>query len=153
MVLGNVVFLVVLAYAPGSTAKYIACIFANTFSSSFYPPYWSWRAGYLSGATGAAFAMGLQSAVSNVGSVVSPHFFQSKWAYNGYRNSFVICIVLVVCAQLANLYTWWLTRKVERQVLRVRREVIRSTKEGREYNGANDIDVLGDENIKNRRWW
>jgi hypothetical protein len=105
MVLGNLIFLVVLAYSPGSTAKYVACIFSNLFSSSFYPPYWSWRAGYLSGATGAAFAMGLQSAVSNVGTVVSPHFFQSKWAYNGYRNSFVICIVLVVAGQVVNLYT------------------------------------------------
>jgi nitrate/nitrite transporter NarK len=97
--------------------------------------------------------MGLQSAVSNVGTVVSPHFFQSEWAYNGYRNSFVICIVLVVAAQVVNLYTWWLTRKVERQVLRVRREVLRSKKQGREYDGHNDIDVLGDDNIKNRNLW
>jgi MFS transporter, ACS family, DAL5 transporter family protein len=153
MVLGNLVFLIVLAYAPSSSAKYVACILSNLFSASFYPPYWSWRAGYLSGATGAAFAMGLQSAVLNVGSVVSPQFFQSKWAYNGYRNSFDICIVLVVAAQVANLYTWWLTRKVERQVLRVRREVLGAKKEGREYNGHNDIDVLGDDNIKNRKLW
>ncbi|KAF8852541.1 hypothetical protein BDZ45DRAFT_599783, partial [Acephala macrosclerotiorum] len=81
-----------------SKAKYIACIFTNLFSTSFYPPYWSWRAGYLSGATGAAFAMGLQSAVSNIGSVVSPHFSQSKQEHDGYRNSWIICIVLVVCA-------------------------------------------------------
>ncbi|CZR56394.1 related to permeases of the major facilitator superfamily [Phialocephala subalpina] len=153
MVLGNVIFLVVLAYAPGSKAKYVACIFTNLFSASFYPPYWSWRAGYLSGATGAAFAIGLQSAVSNIGSVVSPQFFQSKWAYDGYRNSWIICIVLVVCAQLANLYTWRLTRKVERQVLRVRREVLRAKKAGREYNGRDDVDALGDDNIKNRRLW
>jgi nitrate/nitrite transporter NarK len=153
MVLGNVIFLVVLAYAPGPKAKYVACIFSNLFSSSFYPPYWSWRAGYLSGATGAAFAMGLQSAVSNIGTVVSPQFFQSKWAHNGYCNSFVICIVLVVAGQVVNLYTWWLTRKVERQVLRVRREVLRSKKEGYEYDGHDDIDVLGDDNIKNRNLW
>jgi MFS family permease len=153
MVLGNLVFLVVLAYGPDAKSKYVACILSNLFSASFYPPYWSWRAGYLTGATGAAFALGLQSAVSNVGSVVSPQFFQSKWASDGYRNSFIICIALVVAAQLSNLYTWWLTRKVERQVLRVRREVLKSKKEGLAYNGHNDIDVLGDDNIKNRRVW
>lgn len=59
--------------------------------------------------------------------------------------------MLVVCAQLASLYTWWLTRKVEHQVLRVRRAVLRAKREGREYNGPDDFDVLGDDNIKNCR--
>ena len=42
---------------------------------------------------------------------------------------------------------------MESQVLRVRREVLAAKKEGRQYNGENDIDILGDETLKNRRLW
>ncbi|KAJ3529929.1 hypothetical protein NM208_g9548 [Fusarium decemcellulare] len=133
--------------------KYAACILGSLFTISFYPPYWSWRAGYLTGSSGAAFAMGLQSSIAQLGAVVGPQYFQSRWAYNGYRNSFAICLSMVCGAGLSTLYTWWLTRRVESQVLRVRREVLQARKEGRDYNGIVDIDVMGDPTLKNRRLW
>ncbi|KAF5007171.1 hypothetical protein FDECE_6481 [Fusarium decemcellulare] len=75
--------------------KYAACILGSLFTISFYPPYWSWRAGYLTGSSGAAFAMGLQSSIAQLGAVVGPQYFQSRWAYNGYRNSFAICLSMI----------------------------------------------------------
>lgn len=60
---------------------------------------------------------------------------------------------MVIGAGISVAYTWWLTRKVEAQVLQVRREVLKAKKAGREYDGQNDIDVLGDDNLKNRRLW
>lgn len=60
---------------------------------------------------------------------------------------------MVASGFLSTLYAWWLTRRVESQVLRVRREVLQAKKDGREYNGENDIDILGDETLKNRRFW
>ena len=135
------------------SGKYAACILGGFFTIAFYPPYWSWRAGYLSGATGASFAMGLQSSISNISSVLGPQYFQAKWQYNGYRNSFVICMCMVASGFLWTVYAWWLTRRVESQVLKVRREILRARREGREYTGENDIDILGDETLKNRRLW
>lgn len=152
MVVGSIVSLIILMTADRA-GKYVACILGSIFMNSFYPPYWSWRAGYVQHATGAAFALGLQSTFSNIGAVVSPQFYQAKWASDGYRQSFGICIGMTFGAGLSVLYSWWLTRKVEAQVLRVRREILKAKKEGREYNGHDDIDVLGDETLKNRRLW
>jgi MFS family permease len=153
MVSGSLIGTVMIVSTTNPPVRYAACILANLFSTSYYPPYWAWRAGYLSGSSGGAFAMGLQSSIAQLGAVVGPQFFQSKWAPHGYRNSFLICLGLIVAAQIANLYTWRLTRNVESQVQDVRREVLRCKKEGREYDGHDDIDVLGDETLKNHRLW
>ncbi|KAL5333846.1 hypothetical protein BJX70DRAFT_403184 [Aspergillus crustosus] len=115
---------------------YTACILSQFFINSYYVPYWSWRTATLSGATGAAFAIGLQSSIAQLGSVVGPQIFQSKWAYNRYRNSFIIGFCFVAAALVANLWTWWLTRDVERGVVRVRREVLRERKRGGAFSGG-----------------
>jgi predicted MFS family arabinose efflux permease len=100
---------------------YTACILSKFFVNSYYVPYWSWRIATMSGATGAAFAIGLQSSVAQLGSVVGPQIFQSMWAHNRYRNSFIIGFCFVGAALGSNLWTWWLTRDIERGVRRVRR--------------------------------
>lgn len=107
----------------------------------------------MSGSTGAAFAIGLQSSVAQLGAAVGPQLFPSKWAYNGYRNSFIIGFAIVFAALATNLWTWWLTRNIERRVVQVRREILRARKEGRAYTGEGDIDVLGDDKIKTFSWW
>ncbi len=152
MVLGSILSYIILITA-GREGKYAACILGGAFINSFYPPYWAWRTGYVTGSTGAAFALGLQSSFAQLGSVVSPQIYQSRWASDGYRESFLICLSMICAAGLSVLYSWWLTRKVESQVIRVRREVLKAKREGREYDGRDDIDVLGDETLKNRRLW
>jgi predicted MFS family arabinose efflux permease len=132
---------------------YAACVLSQFFINCYYVPYWSWRTATMSGATGAAFAIGLQSSVAQLGAAVGPQMFQSKWAHNRYRNSFIIGFCLVLAALLTNLWTWWLTRNIERRVLEVRRATLKARKEGRGYTGEEDIDVLGDERIKNASWW
>lgn len=107
----------------------------------------------MSGSTGAAFAIGLQSSVAQLGAVVGPQFFPSKWAHNRYRNSYIVGLAITLTALLTNLWTWWLTRNIERQTQRVRRLTLKARKEGKAYTGETDIDVLNDGNIKNRRWW
>lgn len=152
LVVGGIVASILLIVGNSAT-RYAACVLGGFFFTSFYPPYWGWRAGYLTGSTGAAFAMGLQSSVAQLGAVVGPQFFDSRWAPNAYRNSFGICLGMVAGGLLSVLYSWRLTRNVERQVLRVRREVLRSRKDGREYNGLDDIDILGDKTIQKHKLW
>ncbi|MGG6495258.1 UNVERIFIED_CONTAM: hypothetical protein NY603_20270, partial [Bacteroidetes bacterium 56_B9] len=66
---------------------------------------------------------------------------QSKWAYNGYKTSFAICATAIIVAWMFNLWTWWLTRNVEWDVLRVRRLRIKAEKQGQVY-GGDDIAIF-----------
>ncbi|SPO01719.1 related to permeases of the major facilitator superfamily [Cephalotrichum gorgonifer] len=132
---------------------YAACVLSQFFANCYYVSYWSWRTATMSGSNGAAFAIGLQSSVAQLGAVVGPQLFASKWVHNRYRNRFIIGFVIIFAALLTNLWTWWLTRKIERRVVTVRREILVARKEGRVYTGEDDVDVLGDANIKKSVWW
>ena len=114
---------------------YIACIFGNMFYSVYFIPFWAWRSSTLAGTTGTAFTLAFQSSVGQVGGVVGPQLFQSKWAYNGYKTSFAICAAAVVASWLCNLWTWWLTRNIEWDVLRVRRLRIQAESTGQMLSG------------------
>jgi MFS family permease len=114
---------------------YIACIFGNMFYSVYFIPFWAWRSSTLAGTTGTAFTLAFQSSVGQVGGVVGPQLFQEKWAYNGYKTSFAICAAAVVASWLCNLGTWWLTRNIEWDVLRVRRLRIEARRTGQVLSG------------------
>jgi hypothetical protein len=72
--------------------------------------------------------------------VIGPQLFQSKFAYNGYKTPFAICAAAIGASILANGWTWWLTRNVEYDVLRVRRLRLKEEKQGRIYAGE-DVRV------------
>ena len=90
--------------------------------------------------TGTAFTLAFQSCIGQVGGVVGPQLFQSKFAHNGYKTSFAICAAATIIGWAANLWTWWLTRNVEWDVRRVRRLRITAGKEGIVY-GEGDVHV------------
>lgn len=85
----------------------------------------------MKGSTGTAFTLALQTSVAQAGGVIGPQLFQSKWAYNGYKISFGICTAAIVVGLLSNCHTWYLTRNVEWDVRRIRRERIKAEKSGR----------------------
>ncbi|KAL2825795.1 major facilitator superfamily domain-containing protein [Aspergillus cavernicola] len=153
IVLGTMICFILFFTLNTRGGLYTACVLSQFFSNSYYVPYWSWRTATMSGATGAAFAIGLQSSIAQLGAVVGPQIFQSKWAYNRYRNSFMIGFCFVAAALVSNLWTWWLTRDIERRVVEVRRGALRARNEGKAYTGERDIDVLGDERIRDSKWW
>jgi hypothetical protein len=72
--------------------------------------------------------------------VIGPQLFRSQFAYNGYKTPFAICAGVIGASILFNGWTWWLTRNVEFDVLRVRRLRIKEEKEGRIYAGE-DVRV------------
>lgn len=152
-VLGTIVCFILFFTVSSRGGLYVACVLSQFFMASYYVPYWSWRTSIMSGSTGASFAIGLQSSIAQLGSTVGPQIFQSKWAYNRYRNSFIIGTAITLGALATNLWTWWLTKDIERRVVEVRRSTLKGRKEGRAYQGVDDIDVLGDDKIKNRSWW
>lgn len=97
------------------------------------------RSSTLAGTTGTAFTLAFQSSVGQVGGVIGPQLFQERWAYNGYKTSFGICAAAIIASWACNLWTWWLTRNIEWDVLRVRRLRIRAEKSG---------EVLSNDDVK-----
>ncbi|KAK1508761.1 high-affinity nicotinic acid transporter [Colletotrichum abscissum] len=97
---------------------YISCILGTLFYQSYFIPFWAWRSATLSGSTGTAFTLGLQSGIAQLGGVIGPQLFQSKFAYNGYKTSFAIAAATTIASFVANLWTWWLTRNTEYDVMR-----------------------------------
>lgn len=120
---------------------YIACVLGTLFYQSYFPAFWAWRSATLSGSTGTAFTLGLQSGIAQLGGVVGPQLFQSKWAHNGYKNSFAIAASFLMAGWLSNLWTWWLTRNTEYDVMRVRRLANKARKQGK-TNFSEDIKIF-----------
>ncbi|KAJ0384669.1 hypothetical protein COL922a_007883 [Colletotrichum nupharicola] len=120
---------------------YISCILGTLFYQSYFIPFWAWRSATLSGSTGTAFTLGLQSGIAQLGGVIGPQLFQSRFAYNGYKTSFAIAAASTIASFVGNLWTWWLTRNTEYDVMRVRRKILKARKLGR-VNFDDDIRVF-----------
>ncbi|KAL3425086.1 high-affinity nicotinic acid transporter [Phlyctema vagabunda] len=133
-------FIIFLA-TSSRVAIYVACIIGTMFYSVYFIPFWAWRSSTLIGSTGTAFTLAFQSCVGQVGGVVGPQLFQSKYKHNGYKTSFGICAAAIICGWVANCWTWYLTRNVELDVLRVRRLRIQEEKKGGVF-GADDVKVF-----------
>ncbi|RAO68140.1 uncharacterized protein BHQ10_004152 [Talaromyces amestolkiae] len=138
---GMVVCFVLFFTISNRVGIYIACILGTMFYQSYFIPFWAWRSSTLKGSTGAAFTLGLQNCVGQVGGVIGPQLFQSKWAYNGYKNSFAIAAAAIIAAFFANILTWWLTRNVEMDVVRIARLKRQARKEGKVF-ADDDVQVF-----------
>ena len=95
----------------------------------------SGRSATLIGTTGTAFTLAFQSCIGQVGGVIGPQLFQSRFAHNGYKTSFAICASAIGASWVANCWTWWLTRGNEGDVLRVRRLRIKTERDGAIWAG------------------
>ncbi|KAK7744803.1 hypothetical protein SLS62_010036 [Diatrype stigma] len=138
---GMVICFVLFFTLTSKIGIYIACVLGTMFTSVYFIPFWAWRSATLRGSTGAAFTLGFQNAIGQVGTVTAPQLFQQKWAYDGYKQSFAIAAAGTVAAFFANLWTWWLTRNTEYDVMRVRRLIRRAKKEGKVFNG-DDVKIF-----------
>ncbi|KAK7900059.1 hypothetical protein LTR67_003805 [Exophiala xenobiotica] len=132
---GALSFFVVLCTDVSKVATYIACIFGTMFYSVYFIPFWAWRSGTLSGTTGTAFTLAFQSCIGQVGGVVGPQLFQSKYAHNGYKVSFGICAGAIGASWVASSFTWFLTWRNEKDIQRVRRLRIKANSEGAVWAG------------------
>lgn len=121
-------------------AIYAACVLGTMFSGCLAVPFWSWRTSSLSGSTGTAFALGLQSGIGQVGGIIGPQLFRSKFAYNGYKVPYAVCTAALGGCFLFNCLSWYLTRNLEWDVHRIHRERIKAEREGRIFT-EDDVKV------------
>ncbi|KAH7395549.1 MFS transporter [Cadophora sp. MPI-SDFR-AT-0126] len=146
---GALVFFITLAATRDKYAVYIACVFGTMFYSVYFIPFWAWRSSTLTGTTGTAFTLAFQSCVGQVGGVIGPQLFQSRYAHNGYKVPFAICAAAIGAGWLANIWTWWLTRNVEWDVRRIRRLRIKSERKG-EVFADDDVKVFEERKVFGR---
>ncbi|KAJ5915143.1 hypothetical protein N7454_011255 [Penicillium verhagenii] len=116
---GIIVSFILFFTVSAPAGLYVACMLGTFFVTIYYIPFISWRSATMTGATGTAFAWGLQNSIGQIGGVIGPQLFQSKWAYNRYKNSFGIALAGVIAAIGANIACWWLTKDQEKETLEV----------------------------------
>lgn len=130
---GVLVFFIVLCLPVSKAGIYVACVLGTAFYSVFFIPFWAWRSASLVGTTGTAFTLALQTSLAQIGGIVAPQLFQSKYANNGYRTSFIVCTVCVAISWLANAWVWYLTWDDEKNIKEERRSKIRAEREGKAF--------------------
>lgn len=118
---GQLIFFVLLATLSSKIGIYISCVLGTMFYSVWFIPFWSWRSGTLTGATGAAFGLAFQNCIGQVGGVIAPQLFLERYAYNGYKVPFAVMSAMVGGAWLMTAWNWYLTRDLEADVRRVRK--------------------------------
>lgn len=79
--------------------------------------------------------------LGQIGGVIGPQLFQSRFAHNGYKTPFSVCAAFVGASWIFTLSTWRLTRTNENDVQSVKRERIKVGKLGHVYVGE-DVQVL-----------
>ncbi|KAI9710336.1 MAG: hypothetical protein M1820_002831 [Bogoriella megaspora] len=140
IMIGMVISFALLAGLNSKGGIYAACVLGTMFYSVYFIPFWAWRSSTLRGMTGTAFTLAFQSCVGQVGGVIGPQLFQSKFAHNDYKVPFAICAAVIGAAFLANLWTWWLTRNIEWDVHRIKKLRNASDKQGHVF-ADDDIKV------------
>ncbi|KAJ0114682.1 vitamin h [Diaporthe amygdali] len=140
---GTLAFFIVLCLPVSRSATYAACVLGTAFYFTYFVPFWAWRSATLTGATGTAFTLALQTSVAQVGGVIAPQVFPSRWVGDGYKKSFIVCSACVVVVVVSNAWVWYLTRVSEADVLRVRKLRIRAEREGRVWAG-DDVRIAKD---------
>jgi len=88
------------------------------------------RSSTLRGSTGTAFALGFQNSIGQIGGAIGPQLFRTEWSAHNYRNSFAFCMAAATIGFLSNLWTFYLTRNVEYDILRVHRLRRKANKAG-----------------------
>ncbi|OAA65325.1 high-affinity nicotinic acid transporter [Niveomyces insectorum RCEF 264] len=148
---GMVVCFVLFFTIENRYGLYIACVLGQLFYSTYFIPFWAWRSATLVGTTGTALTYGLQSGIAQLGGVVGPQLFQSKWAYNRYKNSFAIAASFIIAAWVSNVWTWYMTRNTECDVLLHQRKVLKARKNGKVV-ADDDIQIFEERKFYKGFW-
>jgi hypothetical protein len=82
---------------------YITCILGSLFYQVYFIPFWAWRSATMSGSTGTASTLGLQSGIAQLGGIIGPQLFQSRFASNGYKTSFAIAGSTIIAGFASNI--------------------------------------------------
>ncbi|WVQ84828.1 hypothetical protein IAT38_006985 [Cryptococcus sp. DSM 104549] len=115
VVLGAFIGLVTVTNKP---ALYALIIIATVGSSGILAIIMPWRAQTLRGTTNAAFAFAFQNGVAQIGGIIGPQIYRSKYAPR-YTIPYIVCIIFFTVSIISVVVTWYLSRDIERETRRV----------------------------------
>ncbi|CAG9976014.1 unnamed protein product [Clonostachys byssicola] len=126
---------------PNLGGVYAATTIAASASLAWFSTMWPWRLQTTSKATGSAFAIAFSNSLGQIGTIVGPQIFQSKYAPK-YTVSFAVAMGMSGVCILATMWTWWLTRHTERQTWHLRKMRIDAAKNSNVV--LEDVDINAD---------
>lgn len=118
----------VLALVKNKPVLYAFILVAQGTNQAYYAVLNPWRAQTIQGAAGASFAFALQNGIGQIGGIIGPQVFRSKYAPN-YRVPFAVCMAFQGLTWFLVLLCWYINRDVERQTRQVAAERKRVAKE------------------------
>ncbi|ETS75197.1 hypothetical protein PFICI_13681 [Pestalotiopsis fici W106-1] len=119
---------VMVAY-PNNGGVYAATMIGNAVTAAWFPTMWPWRVQTTSRATGSAFSIGFVNSYGQIGGAIGPQLFRSAYAPR-YQLSFGVAMALVGCCAFTTLVTWWVTRDIEVETRRLKRQKVEAAKRG-----------------------
>lgn len=128
---------------PNLGGVYTATILASSVSHAWFACMWPWRLQTTSRATGSAFSIGFVNSLGQIGTVVGPQIFRSRFAPH-YSESFGIAMCFTGCCIILTCVTWWMTRTTEKQTRQVHQLRIAAAKRGERLDLDADVDADAD---------
>jgi nitrate/nitrite transporter NarK len=128
---------------PNLGGVYAATILASSVSHAWFPCMWPWRLQTTSRATGSAFSIGFVNSLGQIGTVIGPQIFRSKFAPH-YSQSFGIAMGFTGLCIIFTAVTWWMTRTTEKQTRQMRQLRIAAAKRGERLDSDADVDADAD---------
>lgn len=126
---------------PNVGGVYAATIIAGSVSNAWFSIMWPWRLQTTSKATGSAFAIAFSNSLGQIGSVIGPQIFRSKFAPR-YTTSFAVAMGFSGLCIIATAWTWWVTRVTEKQTRDMQKLRVSAAKKGELV--MNDVDIDAD---------
>lgn len=126
---------------PNLGGVYAATVITGSISHAWFPIMWPWRLQTTSRATGSAFSIGFVNSLGQIGSIVGPQIFRSKYAPR-YSVSFGVAMGFTGLCILFTAWTWWVTRFTEKETREKRKLRIAALKRGEHLQ--DDVDVNAD---------
>ncbi|VUC36359.1 unnamed protein product [Clonostachys rosea] len=126
---------------PNLGGVYAATTIAAAASLAWFSTMWPWRLQTTAKATGSAFAIAFSNSLGQIGTIVGPQIFRAKYAPK-YTVSFAVAMGMTGVCILATAWTWWLTRKTERQTWYLRKMRINAAKNSDVV--LEDVDINAD---------
>ena len=126
---------------PNIGGVYAATVIAASASNAWFSTMWPWRLQTTARATGSAFAISFSNSLGQIGTVIGPQIFRSKFAPR-YTTSFAVAIAVTGACVLSTAWTWWITRETERKTRYLKKMRIAAGK--REAVVLDDVDIEAD---------
>jgi hypothetical protein len=93
---------------------------------------------------------GLQSGVGQLGGVIGPQIFLSKYAKDGYKVSYAVCTATIAAGPFGCCLCWYLTHNLEWDIQRVRQERNKANQEGKRHL-KDDIRVYEERKVYSKK--